>query len=115
MLATAYKSKGDIDTASDILCSFFDNQLSSVDHESYIELLVHAYHDLVVSDGKIVSFDKGSLRILQELANESQDKDTVLFVYFKSQIAQMAQVLGDFQLAYDSSIDAINYYLTISH
>ena len=110
MLATAYKGKGDIDTASDVLCSFFDEQLSVINHEEYVQLLVRAYYDLVVSDGNIVSYDKGALRILQELANDSQDKDAAWYVYFKGQIAQVAQVLGNFQLAYDSSIDAINHY-----
>lgn len=110
MLATAYRGIGDYDTSADVLCSFFDEQVTQISHDDYINLLARAYYDLVVHEGNIIAYDKSSLRIIQELAKDSKERDAGWYVYFEGQIAQLAQVLGDFQLAYDSSMEAITQY-----
>lgn len=110
MLASAYRYSGDNDTAADIICSFLDEQINLLSPEEYRQLLITSYNDWVVGEGNQLPHDKGTLFIIQELAKDAKGDNAGWYVFFEGQIAMIAQVMGDFQLAYQSAMESINNY-----
>ena len=113
LLATAYMKNGEDDRASEILSSFLNKRVF-LNHDDYFNLLLRAYNDIVVDElGNILLYDKVSLRILQELAQDTKEQDgypTWYYAIFIGQEGQVAQALGNFSLAYECAISAINSY-----